>query len=441
MSRQMKDSGIDWVGEIPAGWDVVSFRSYAKERGEKNKGEKTRELLALSFALGVTLYKDKVFNMDRVKENYEDYQLVYQNDLVLSPNDIIKGSVFVSKYYGCISPMYLVFSVRDIDTHYLPYLSYLLRTREAGRKFFFIARGLIGDILDNGKYVTRRMTVSRQDLMSFKVLLPNIEEQKAIVNFLDQKCGEIDEMVALQEQIIEELKAYKQAVITETVCKGLNPDTKLKPSGIDWIGEIPEGWEVIKVKYLANSFSKGNGITKEEVFADGDTPCVRYGEIYSKYDYSFSECVSFTKKDVLSSLHYFHKGNILFAGTGELVEEIGKNIVYLGDSPCLAGGDIIILNHNQNPLFLNFALNSYAQIQKSKGKAKLKVVHISASEIGSLYIALPPLSEQQQIAEYLDQKCAEINSLVAIKQQKIEELKEYKKSIIYEYITGKKEVV
>jgi type I restriction enzyme S subunit len=210
---------------------------------------------------------------------------------------------------------------------------------------------------------------------------------------------------------------------------------------VEWIGEIPEGWEVKKVKNVTTAINKGNGITKEEVFADGDTPCVRYGEIYSKYDNSFVTCISKTKKDVLSTLHYFGNGDILCAGTGELVEEIGKSIVYLGDNKCLAGGDIIVLSHNQNPLFLNFALNSrYAQAQKSCSKAKLKVVHISAYDIGSVLIAFPPLSEQRAIADYLDRKCAEIDELIAIKQQKIEALKEYKKSVIFEYVTGKKEV-
>ena len=210
---------------------------------------------------------------------------------------------------------------------------------------------------------------------------------------------------------------------------------------MDEIGEIPEGWEVRKVKNVTTAITKGNGITKEEVFADGDTPCVRYGEIYSKYDNSFVTCISKTKKDVLSTLHYFGNGDILCAGTGELVEEIGKSIVYLGENQCLAGGDIIVLSHNQNPLFLNFALNSrYAQAQKSCSKAKLKVVHISAYDIGSILIAFPPLTEQRAIADYLDKKCAEIDELIAIKQQKIEALKEYKKSVIFEYVTGKREV-
>lgn len=141
-------------------------------------------------------------------------------------------------------------------------------------------------------------------------------------------------------------------------------------------------------------------------------------------------------------LQYFNYGDILFAGTGELVEEIGKNIVYLGEQECLAGGDIIVLRHKQNPVFLNYALYALcSQMQKSYGKAKLKVVHISASEIGNIFIALPPIMEQQQIADYLDKKCADIDKLISIKQQKIEKLQEYKKSLIYEYVTGKKEVV
>ena len=213
----MMDSGVDWIGQIPAHWKVVPFRSYTVERSEKNKGEKTRELLALSYALGVTLYRDKVFNMDRVKDDYEDYQLVYENDLVLSPNDIIKGSVYVSKYFGCISPMYNVFSARNPETHHLPYLSYLLRTKEAGWKFFFIARGLIGGISNTGKYVTRRMTVSRQDLMSFKVLLPSYEEQLAIVDYLDNKCSQIDTIISQKENLISQLQEYKKSIIFEYV--------------------------------------------------------------------------------------------------------------------------------------------------------------------------------------------------------------------------------
>ena len=209
-----------------------------------------------------------------------------------------------------------------------------------------------------------------------------------------------------------------------------------KDSGIEWIGDVPEGWKIKKVKYIVDTLSKGNGISKEEVFSDGDTPCVRYGEIYSKYNHSFKNCVSSTNIAIQKSPHYFNHGDILCAGTGELVEEIGKSIVYLGEDSCLAGGDIIVITHRQDPSFLNYALNShYAQIQKSRGKAKLKVVHISAFEIGSIYLLLPSLAEQRAIASYLDKKCAEIDSLVELQEQMIAQLTDYKQSVITEAVT------
>ena len=209
-----------------------------------------------------------------------------------------------------------------------------------------------------------------------------------------------------------------------------------RDSGIEWIGQIPKEWEVKRVKYASDSINKGNGITKEEVFADGDTPCVRYGEIYSKYNISFDHCFSATRKEIQKSPRYFNKGDILFAGTGELVEEIGKNIVYLGEEPCLAGGDIIVLSHHQSPSFFNYALNCHSsQAQKSRNKAKLKVVHISASEIGDILITLPSLAIQQKIADYLDKVCGEVDEMVTLQETMIEELKAYKQSVITEAVT------
>lgn len=217
---------------------------------------------------------------------------------------------------------------------------------------------------------------------------------------------------------------------------------QMKDSGIEWIGEIPEHWKLIKFKHVADFIGKGNGITKEDIVENGDTECVRYGEIYTKYNYYFNECYTKTDKDKISSLVYFSYGDLLFAGTGELIEEIGKNIVYLGNEQCLTGGDIVLAKHAQNPLFMSFALNSnYAQTQKSCGKSKLKVVHISASEIGNIIMALPPSDEQEKIAKMLKDKNEEIDNIISIKEKLIADMESYKKSLIYEYVTGKKEVL
>lgn len=211
---------------------------------------------------------------------------------------------------------------------------------------------------------------------------------------------------------------------------------KMKDSGIEWIGKIPDNWSNQRFKYVVNSLNKGNGITKDEVFPNGNVECVRYGEIYSKYNHSFQDCFSRTNKEVVSSPQYFSYGDILFAGTGELIEEIGKNIVYLGSNACLAGGDIIVAKHSQNPSFLNYAMSSYyAQYQKSLGKAKLKVVHITAPQIGNIRIILPPLPEQKRIADFLDAKCADIDQIRADIEKQIEILTDYKKSVITEAVT------
>ena len=211
---------------------------------------------------------------------------------------------------------------------------------------------------------------------------------------------------------------------------------KYKDSGVSWIGEIPEGWTAVPIYAIAKNFSKGQGITKDQVYEDGDTPCVRYGEIYSKYDNSFAECLSKTKLTEISNPSYFEYGDVLFAGTGELIEEIGKSIVYLGKEKCLAGGDIIVMKHNQTPEFLSYCLNSSAvQQQKSYGKTKLKVVHISKDKIKRVVIALPPLSEQHAIVSYLDKKTEQINHFISKAEKEIDRLNELKQAQIAHLVT------
>ena len=213
---------------------------------------------------------------------------------------------------------------------------------------------------------------------------------------------------------------------------------KMKDSGVEWLGEIPAEWDVIRFKYIASSMRKGNGITKDEVFEDGDVPCVRYGEIYSRYGFSVEKCVSRTRMSALKDPVYVNSGDLLFACTGELVEEIGKNVVYKGKTPCVAGGDILVATHGQNPSFMNYYLNCHAsQFQKSRGKAKLKVVHARTSDIGNLVVLVPPVKEQRKIAAYLDGRCAKIDEMVSDAKKTIEEYKAWKSSVIFEAVTGK----
>ena len=424
--KQMKDSGIEWIGETPEDWELIKIGSIFRCRNEKVNDTDYPPLSVTRN--GIVPQMENVAKTDA----NDNRKMVKVNDFVINSRSDRKQSCGVSDLDGSVSLINTVLYTENTDVILPEYTNLLMKNYGFAEDFYRWGHGIVADL----------WTTRWQEMKSIVIPLPNTQQQEEIVRFVQKKVCGIDNLIAHEQATIEELKAYKQSVITEAVTKGLDKSVSMKDSGVEWIGKIPKRWEIKRAKYIATSIFKGNGITKEDIVVDGDTPCVRYGEIYSKYNISFRQCETRTNKSNLSVLQYFNYGDILFAGTGELVEEIGKNIVYLGETECLAGGDIIVLRHKQNPVFLNYALYAtHSQMQKSCGKAKLKVVHISASEIGNIYVALPPIEEQKQIADYLDKKCADIDSLISIKQQKIEELKEYKKSLIYEYVTGKKEVI
>lgn len=429
MDRKYKDSGIEWIGRIPKTWEVAAIKNlFSLFAGATPKSDEPENWDGEIPWITPADYQTEDMYISGGKRTISHKGLDSCATTLLPANSIIFskrapiGLVIMNANPLCTNQGCMGCVPKDSTIS----------------KYFYFSMSVFTEQFELFGAGTTFKEISAANFGNFILPVPPLSEQHFIADYLDEKCGEIDSLIGLQEQMIEKLKAYKQSVITEAVTKGLDPNAKLVPSGIDWIGEIPEGWKVIKTKYIADKIFKGNGITKDEVFVDGDTPCVRYGEIYTKYTQAFKTCFSATNIDIQKSPQLFHYGDILCAGTGELVEEIGKSIVYLGSQECLAGGDIIVIQHHQNPSFLNYALNSnYAQTQKSRGKAKLKVVHISAFEIGSTFILLPPLTEQQTIASYLDEKCADVDRLIALKQQKIDSLKKYKKSVIYEVVTGK----
>jgi type I restriction enzyme S subunit len=361
---------------------------------------------------------------------HDDRKLVKKGDFAINSRSDRRGSCGIADRDGSVSLINTILAPR---TEMNPdYYNWLFHSTSFADEFYRWGHGIVDDL----------WTTRWQEMKKIDVPVPSYDEQEKIAITLKNECSKVDALIANQEAQIEKLKAYKQSLITEVVTKGLNPNVPMKSSGVEAIGSIPHHWKIYRTKFVADAIFKGNGITKDEVVEDGDIQCIRYGEIYSKYDGSFEKTYSRTNESAITSPQYISSGDILFAGTGELVEEIGKNVVYTGKEPCLAGGDIIVLKHSQNPIFLNYALYcTSSQTQKSKGKAKLKVVHISASEIGNVIIALPPLAEQNAIAEYLDKKCEHISRLIEIKKKKIESLTLYKKSLIYEYVTGKKEVM
>ncbi|MCI6799600.1 MAG: restriction endonuclease subunit S [Spirochaetia bacterium] len=432
----MRNSGVEWIGEIPEDWEVKPVKRYFSHV-KRIVGDDVDKYERLSLTMQGVLKRSKDDAEGLQPEKFNGYQILKQNELVFKLIDLENvntSRVGISPFNGLVSPAYIILSNNKKDNTFYYYWFLNMYYQEIFNK-----------LGDGGV----RSALNASDVLSLPMVYLNNETQQRIASYLDKKCNKIEETIQNQQQVIEKLKAYKQSLITEAVTgkvkiengKACGEYESYKDSGVEWIGRIPSGWEIKKLKYIADSFSKGSGITKEEIVINGDKPCVRYGELYTKYDYHFTECQTRTNLGIIETPKYFSHGDVLFTCTGEIVEEIGKSIAYLGNEKCLAGGDIIVLKHSQDPMFMGFALDSkYVQGQKSFGKTKLKVVHISSGEIARLLIVLPPKEEQKEIANYLDKKCTAIDTAIEQKQNLIEKLTEYKKSLIYECVTGKKEI-
>lgn len=422
-----KKTNIDYIEFIPSHWEQTQIKAVTRTSVIKKKP--TEELLSVYREYGVIPKNSRNDNHNADGKDLSTYKYVSKNNLVVNKMKAWQGSMGVSNYSGIVSPAYIVCKLTD---NIVPkYVHYLLRSKHYIDYYNRISYGVrVG-----------QWDMRYGDFKNLPFFIPQIDEQDKIVSFIEYKEKQINKLIKKQKKLIKLLKEQKSVIINEAVTKGIDKTAQMKDSGIKWLTQIPQHWEIKRTKFVAKSFAKGNGITKDDVILNGDIRCIRYGEIYSKYDVQVLDCVSSTNIDIINSPRYISNGDILFAGTGELVEEIGKNVVYMGSEPCLAGGDIIIMKHKQDALFINYALNSkYAQAQKSFGKVKLKVVHISAGNIGNIRIALPPIEEQKKIAEYLNEKCSKINEIILQKEQIITKLIEYKTSLISNAVTGQIDV-
>lgn len=426
---KLVDSGIEWIGMIPEEWKLERLQWHLSEVKESNNPLKTNKVLSLTNKSGVIPYEEKGAQGNVAKEDYTQYKIAYPGTIVANSMNILIGSVGICNYYGCVSPVYYVFRPNECEN--LDFLNYIFQTTGFQKELRKYANGIL----------EIRLRLSSNNILKRYAAFPSIEVQNKIVAAIKEKETKINALIANEEKQIEKLKEYKQSLITEVVTKGLDPSVHMKDSGVEWIGMIPEGWKVKRLKFIADDIFKGNGITKEDIVCNGNISCVRYGEIYTKYNKTFEICSTKTNLDKVAVPSYFEYGDILSAITGELVDEIGKSVVYLGKEKCLAGGDIVVVKHSQDPIFMGFVMDSsYIQKQKSYGKSKLKVVHCSADDIKNLLIAFPAVEEQIKIGEYCFNLNKKIETIISNKKEKIEKYKLYRQSIIYEYITGKKEI-
>src|SRR5690554_918485 len=425
-----KESDISWLGEIPKHWEVRSFKNILIERSEKNDPIKSTERLSLSIDKGVTLYSEKTTNLDRFKDDFTQYKLAHEGDLVLNSMNMIVGAVGVSKYFGCVSPVYYTYFGGTNNGNSTKFYEYLFRSKIVQGVLFSLGRGLIAIDRAEGKYNTLRLKVSRTDLRSLKLPLPPPDEQMQLVNFLDYKLAKINRFIRKKKQLIKLLNEQKAAIINQAVTKGLDPNAPMKDSGIEWLGEIPEHWEIKKLKYSVrlNTHREFDNIGNSDIKLALENIEGKTGRILELSNNSF-EGIGTIFKD----------GDVLF---GKLRPYLAKVVAPDFEGSCV--NEILVLTPDTtvwNAKFLKYrmlAADFISIVDNSTYGAKMP--RASWSFIGALKISRPHISEQIEIVNSIETEHAIIDKLIFKVNNEISVVEEYKTALIAEAVTGKIDV-
>ena len=422
-----KDSGIAWIGEIPEHWEIKRLKNICSQTNikENSKGNPLPYIGLENIESGSGKYIDTTSEVDGIANRF------CKNNVLFGKLRPYLSKVYLAKSDGICSTEFIVYDTKENDYHFIHKL--------------LLSQSFI-DVVNSSTYGAKMPRANSEFINNIYTQIPPIQEQQHISTYLDQKCGEIDELITLQEEMITKLQSYKQSVITEAVTKGLDKNVPLKDSGIEWIGEIPEHWEVKRMKSIYN-FGKGLNITKADL-VDKGISVISYGQIHSKLNTGTcikDSLIKYVPEIFLenNNASLVKKGDIIFADTSEDLEGCG-NCIYIDRDMLLYAGYHTIIAKNISTYINRFFSYLFqtdcwrSQIRKMVNGVKL--FSIPQKLLSSTDIITPSLSEQQSIADYLDQKCSEIDKLISIKQQKIEKLKDYKKSLIFECVTGKRKV-
>lgn len=444
MARKMKDSGIEWIGEIPEGWEVHRMKSCISQRDGGAWGDEATGETGDCICLRIADFDYEHFRFtDSNNLTVRHYASPIIKKLLLQKNDIlieksgggektpVGRTVLFDKEYPALFANFMD-RLRCSDFILPQYLQYVF-------VIFYKNRY-------TQNYIKQTTGIQNLDLSSMLadefVPVPNLNEQKLIVCYLESKCSKIDNLLSKTRSSIEEYKKLKQAVITQSVTKGVRGEREMKDSGIDYIGQIPAKWVLGKLRNVGDT---QNGISKSSEFFGKGFPFVSYSDVYKNYSLPFavSGLVESTPEE--QERYSVKEGDIFFTRTSETIEEVGFSCVCEKDIPnATFAGFLIRVRPFSDKLHTPYAKyyfrSTHLRFYLVKEMNLVTRASLGQSLLKSMPVLLPPLEEQKEIADYLDAKCAEIDKLIAKKEQLVKELESYKKSLIYEIVTGKREV-
>ena len=425
--RQMKDSGIEWIGEIPEKW---SF-SKLKYIGNYINGYAFKPDDWGSVGKKIIRIQDLTGSNDNPN---------YYNGTIDEKYNVTNGDILVS-WAATLDAF--VWSKEDglLNQHIFK----AVPNEKVERTYFFwLIKEAMKNMNNDNKHGIFMQHVTLDVFNNFSVPIPPLPEQHLISAYLDRQCTLIDSVIEKTKASIEEYKKLRQAVITQAVTKGVRGDRAMKDSGIEWIGEIPEEWKTSKIRYIG---TLQNGISKGGDFFGEGFPFVSYGDVYKNFELPKYVAGLVRTSDKERQIYSVEKGDIFFTRTSETIEEVGFSAVCTRtiDNATFAGFVIRLRPYKVDGIICTVFAKYYfrgEQIRKYLVKEMNLVTRASLGQglLNAMSVLIPPIAEQQEIAAYLDQKCVEIDSLITKKEQFLTELDSYKKSLIYEYVTGKKEV-
>ena len=416
-----KESGVDWLGTIPCGWDIRRIKFIFSEINERSKNG-SEELLSVSQYTGVTRKSDKLAENDLLTnaETLEGYKKVIQGELVSNIMLAWNGSLGFSPFDGIVSPAYSVY--RLLGENIQRYFHYLLRTEVYKAEYKRRSTGVIES----------RLRLYTDDFFDIRCLLPPVEEQVVIANFLDQKTAQIDEAIAIKEKQITLLKERKQIIIQKAVTQGLNPDVPMKESCVDWIGQIPEHWDLKKMKFIFETIQTGTTpTTSNPKYFDGGVDWYNPKDLNAGYlDKS---------EKTISKLAIKHGEAKIFSGNSVLIVGIGATCgktAYLKEASSFNQQITGFNSRYQNSEFMYFLISTYSKVMLNV--ASYTTLPILNNEFFKRFmLPCPPRNEQDGIVSFLRCESEKLERAIEMQQQQIANLKEYKATLINSAVTGK----
>lgn len=416
--REMKDSGAKWIGQIPSAWQSDKLKYHLKRKEPKNPGDMT--VLSLYRELGVIPKDSRDDNHNQTSEDTSKYKYVKPGNFVVNKMKAWQGSVAVSDYEGIVSPAYYVYEFTDnaFDKRY----------------FHHLLRGCYKDefMRLSGGMRVGQWDLSSDDLNNTLILIPPLDEQKKIAEFLDAKCSEIDALITEIQAQIETLEQYKRTTIIETVLKGLNPVLPIKDSNIDWIEEIPAHWNTHPLYYYFTERKNANALGKENNLLS-----LSYGKIIRKDINTNGGLLP----NNFNTYNIIEKDDIVLRLTDLQNDKRSLRTGIARERGIITSAYVTLRAIKPlNAQYFYYLLHAYDLMKVLYNMGSGVRQGLNYEELSKMMLIEPSLDEQNEIVEYLDKKCSEVDACISDKKEQIATLEAYKKSIIFEYVTGKKEI-